>query len=965
MASPCIWRHCSWSRRLAHHRCLVFLLGFLTQMLVVTSDTDSQDAAALNALATLWKNTPSNWRSSDPCGDNWVGISCNDESRVTSISLSSLGLKGTLTGDIQYLTELQALDLSYNKGLTGGLPSSIGSLSKLVNLILVGCSFSGEIPPEIGSLSLLTFLSLNSNSFTGSIPSSIGNLSNLYWLDLADNKLSGTIPVSPGLDSLTQTKHFHFGMNQLSGTIPRNIFSSDMQLIHVLFDNNNLTGSIPPTLGLVETLEVLRLDKNSLTGPVPSNLNNLTKVAELHLANNQLTGPLPNLTGMSALSFVDMSNNSFDESDVPSWFSTLPSLTSLYLEYSRIGGQIPPAIFNYSPLQTVRLKGNRFNGSFDVSAIENSQLELIDLQDNNISSIVLGGGYSKKLILVGNPACDQHDDLSYCKIPQLSVPPYSTPQNCVPVVCASDQNLSPNCSCAYPYTGTLYFRSPSYSDLQNTTYYHILERELKASFLKEVPVDSVSLNNSFVNSFNNLEMNLQVFPSGKTRFSEVDVSNLGFMLSNQTFKPPSKIFGPFYFIGQAYPAAPEIATSKKSNHLPVIIGAAAGAAALALVFIGCVAFVITQRRKVKRTSQRRQASGSWDFTKGSSSSSIPQLKGARHFSFNDVKKYTNNFSEANEIGDGGYGKVYKGVLSNGQLVAVKRAQEGSTQGVLEFNTEVELLSRVHHKNLVSLAGFCFDQDEQILVYDYVPNGTLKESLSGKSGVRLDWKRRLRVALGAARGLAYLHELASPPIVHRDIKSSNILLDENLNAKVSDFGLSKPLGDEKKGHVSTQVKGTMGYLDPEYYMTQQLTEKSDVYSFGVLLLELVTAKKPIEHGRYVVREVRCTMDESKDLYGLHELIDPALGLGNRLGGFEKFVELAMKCVEESGIGRPTMGEVVKEIENIMKLAGMNPNADSASNSMSYAGAGRSSVRHPYSNEPFDYSGTAPSSRPEPK
>ncbi|RZR79313.1 hypothetical protein BHM03_00005017 [Ensete ventricosum] len=154
-------------------------------------------------------------------------------------------------------------------------------------------------------------------------------------------------------------------------------------------------------------------------------------------------------------------------------------------------------------------------------------------------------------------------------------------------------------------------------------------------------------------------------------------------------------------------------------------------------------------------------------------------------------------------------QVYKGVLTNGQLVAVKRAQEGSTQGVLEFNTEIELLSRVHHKNLVSLVGFCFDQDEQILVYDYVPNGTLGSiSHAGKSGVHLDWKRRLRVVLGAARGLAYLHELASPPIVHRDIKSSNILLDENLNVKVSDFGLSKPLVDKKKGHVSTQVKGTM-------------------------------------------------------------------------------------------------------------------------------------------------------------
>ncbi|WOL11241.1 hypothetical protein Cni_G20003 [Canna indica] len=948
------------SGKLEHISCLIFLLGFVAQLWVVSSDTDGQDAAALNSLAALWQNTPSNWKGSDPCGDKWVGIGCNGK-RITSITLSSLGLKGKLTGDLMSLSELQALDLSYNKGMTGGLPASIGSLSKLENLILVGCSFSGEIPPEIGSLSRLVFLSLNSNSFTGSIPSTIGKLTNLYWLDLADNQLTGTIPVNPGLDSLTHTKHFHFGINQLSGTIPISLFSSDMQLIHLLFDNNKLTGRIPSTLGLIKSLEVLRLDKNSLSGPVPSNINNLTKVAEFHLANNELTGPLPNLTGMSALSFVDMSNNTFDESDVPLWFSSLPILTSLYLESSNIGGQIPPAFFSNSPLQIVRLRHNRFNGTLNVSTGYSNQLELIDLQDNDISEVVLGGGYNKEIILVGNPICNKGSDLPYCKVQQNSTTPYSTPNNCVRIPCPSDQSLSPNCNCAYPYTGTLYFRSPSYSDLENVTYYQILEGEIKASFLNQnLPVDSVSLSNAFVNSNNNLQMNLQVFPSGKIRFNELDVTFLGFILSNQTFKP-QKGFGPFYFIGEVYAAEPVIAPSKKSNHLPVIIGASAGGAALVLVLIGCAAFAFVRRRKVKKSVQRSQTSGSWDFTK--SSGSIPQLKGARYFSFNEVKKCTNNFSEANEIGNGGYGMVYKGVLPNGQLVAVKRAQEGSTQGAVEFNTEVELLSRVHHKNLVGLVGFCFDQGEQILVYDYVPNGTLKESLSGKSGVRLDWKRRLRVALGAARGLAYLHELASPPIVHRDIKSSNILLDENLNAKVSDFGLSKPLGDENKGHVSTQVKGTMGYLDPEYYMSQQLTEKSDVYSFGVLLLEMLTAKKPIEHGRYVVREVRNMMDKSKDLYGLLELLDPALCLGSRLAGFEKFADLAMRCVEESGIDRPTMGEVVKEIENIMQLAGMNPNADSASNSMSYIGTSRSPM-HPYSNETFDYSGSAPS-RPEPK
>ncbi|GMP63457.1 hypothetical protein CsSME_00025144 [Camellia sinensis var. sinensis] len=232
----------------------------------------------------------------------------------------------------------------------------------------------------------------------------------------------------------------------------------------------------------------------------------------------------------------------------------------------------------------------------------------------------------------------------------------------------------------------------------------------------------------------------------------------------------------------------------------------------------------------------------------------------------------------------------------------------------------------------------------MLVYEYIANGTLKESLSGKSGIRLDWMTRLRIALGAARGLQYLHELANPPIIHRDIKSNNILLDEYLNAKVSDFGLSKSIGDPENCHITTQIKGTMGYLDPEYCLTQQLTEKSDVYGFGVLMIELITAKQPIEKGKYIVREVRQKIDETKDLYDLHEIIDPNI-LGTALKGLEKFVDLAMRCVEEEGAARPTMGEVVKEIENIMQIAGWNPNADSVSTSVCY----EETSNHPYIEE----------------
>uniref|UniRef100_A0A251T3X8 Putative concanavalin A-like lectin/glucanase domain, Telokin/Myosin light chain kinase n=1 Tax=Helianthus annuus TaxID=4232 RepID=A0A251T3X8_HELAN len=313
----------------------------------------------------------------------------------------------------------------------------------------------------------------------------------------------------------------------------------------------------------------------------------------------------------------------------------------------------------------------------------------------------------------------------------------------------------------------------------------------------------------------------------------------------------------------------------------------------------------------------------WDPNSGSGG--VPELKGARSFTYEQLQKYTNNFSETNNIGRGGYGMVYKGSLSNGQLIAIKRAQGGSSQGGFEFKTEIELLSRIHHKNVVGLIGFCFDQSEQMLVYEYIVNGTLKDSLSG---------------------LQYLHDHADPPIIHRDVKTNNILLNERLVAKVADFGLSKPLSDADRTYVTTQVKGTMGYMDPEYYMTQQLTEKSDTYSFGVVMLELITARNPIEKGKYIVRKVKEAMNKNKELYDLQEVLDPTIGLSSQLKGFERFVDLALRCVEDMGYQRPTMSEVVKELESIIEL--MVCTESSSSTSASYEGA---SIDHnyPYSND----------------
>ncbi|KAF3440645.1 hypothetical protein FNV43_RR18929 [Rhamnella rubrinervis] len=944
---------------------LLFLLHVFIPILVI-AETNSQDFLGLQSVKDSWKNTPPSWVSSDPCSD-WEGIGC-DNSRVTSIKLSSMDLKGSLSGEIEKLSELSTLDLSYNKDLTGSLPQSIGNLKKLSNLILVGCSFFGPLPDTIGSLQQLVFLSLNSNRFSGRIPPSIGNLSKLYWLDIADNNFEGTIPVSngstPGLDMLLQARHFHFGKNQLSGDISDKLFSSNMTLIHVLFESNELTGPIPSTLGLVQTLEVVRFDRNKLFGEVPSNLKNLINCTELYLSNNKLSGPVPNITGMNLLNYVDMSNNSFDSSDVPSWFSTLQSLTTLMMESTQIRGELPVALFSLPNLQTVVLKNNLLSGTLDIGTTYTNHLQHIDLRNNLIAGYKKSNtGYSHELILAGNPVCEETGTESYCKVSDSqsnSSGSYTTPRNnCVPSQCSSEKTSSPNCKCAYPYTGILEFRAPSFSDLENSSQYKDLEKKLWDSFESHgLSVDSVSLSNPLKDFNNYLQISLKVFPFGQDRFNRTEISGIGFLLSNQTFKPP-KYFGPFVFHGDGYENYEVLPTSNKSSKssIGIIIGAAAGGSVLVLLLLLAGVYAFRQKRRAEGYSEQSNPFVHWDSNKNSGG--VPQLKGARWFSYEELKNYSNNFSVANEIGSGGYGKVYRGNLPTGELIAIKKAAKESMQGGREFKTEIELLSRVHHKNLVSLVGFCFERGEQMLIYEYVPNGTLKDSLSGKSGIRLDWMRRLRVSLGTAKGLAYLHELANPPIIHRDIKSTNVLLDDHLNAKVADFGLSKLMGEDDKDHVTTQVKGTMGYLDPEYYMSQQLTEKSDVYSFGVLMLELITARRPIEHGKYIVREVQKAMDKTQDLYNLGGILDSSIGLGTKLIGFEKFVDLALRCVADVGADRPTMSEVVKEIEAIMQLAGLNPNAESASTSASYEEVSKETA--PYT---FDYSGAFPPSKIEP-
>ncbi|CAM8963139.1 unnamed protein product [Rhodiola kirilowii] len=296
------------------------------------------------------------------------------------------------------------------------------------------------------------------------------------------------------------------------------------------------------------------------------------------------------------------------------------------------------------------------------------------------------------------------------------------------------------------------------------------------------------------------------------------------------------------------------------------------------------------------------------------------------FTYEELAMATDGFSDANLLGQGGFGYVHRGVLPNGKEVAVKSLKAGSGQGEREFHAEVEIISRVHHRHLVSLVGYCIAGSQRMLVYEFVPNNTMEFHLHEKGRQTLGWPTRLKIALGSAKGLAYLHEDCHPKIIHRDIKASNILLDSSFEAKVADFGLAK-MNSDVNTHVSTRVMGTFGYLAPEYASSGKLTDKSDVFSFGVMLLELITGRRPVDStdtymDDSLVDWARPRLMRAMDEENFDSLVDPRLEGHYNKKEMIRMVACAAACVRHSARRRPRMSQIVRALEGDVSLSDLN-------------------------------------------
>ncbi|PKI40984.1 hypothetical protein CRG98_038512 [Punica granatum] len=594
-------------------------------------------------------------------------------------------------------------------------------------------------------------------------------------------------------------------------------------------------------------------------------------VQELRLIRRNLSGNLaPELGRLAHMTILQVDNNNFEGTEIPQSYTNMSNLLKLSLRNCKLQGTVP----DFGTIPKLLYLNFRSNALTDLAGSLNPP--------SNVT-----------IMLEGNPICRRANELNIAnscgnQTDTGESPPRSSNNTCpsaylCPV--SGGYELVPDtpvgCNCSAPVRVGFLLRSPSISDFP--PYFDMFRHYITSNL--HLDLYQLQISTPFIwEEGPRLRLFLKFHPHyTEDHFNETALQDLVNKIATYSI-PGNDTFGPYDLLNFTFRGPYEyydmIPTSSSMNK-GVLAAIVLGSIACGGIIIMAMAFVFYTIRRKKQQDQDREKQ---------TVPKIPmKIDGIKGFSFKELEEAASNFEITSQIGQGGYGKVYKGTLADGSVVAIKRAQRGSLQGQKEFFTEIELLSRLHHRNLVSLIGYCDEQSEQMLVYEFMANGSLHDLLSGnddaaRHGSPLNFVARLRTALGAAKGILYLHTEADPPIIHRDIKANNILLDSKFNAK--------------------------GYVDPEYFQTHKLTEKSDVYSLGIVFLELLTGMRPIYHGKHIVQEVLVACRAGL----MFSTIDRRMGPypADRV---KKFMAMALKCCEEEGKDRPTMLEVVRELENI--------------------------------------------------
>ncbi|KAI3715893.1 hypothetical protein L6452_22882 [Arctium lappa] len=818
-------------------------------------------------------------------------------SSLTHLQFLNLNLSGFFGQfpwkSLQNLTNLTYLSLGDNPFEITPFPSQILNLEKLQTLYLSNSSIQGTIPEEIGNLRSLQSLELSDNYLVGAIPPAIMKLTNLQELEIYDNELTGTFPVGFGnlvlltkldvsnnslegdvseLRNLTRLESLQLFENMFSGEIPVE-FGDFKFLKQFSIYNNKFTGELPAKIGSWSDFEFIDVSENLLTGLIPPDMCKNGKIFDILMLQNKFTGGLPeSYANCSSLTRLRVNNNSLS-GRVPAGIWSLPSVKLIDLAMNLFEGEVTPNIGEAKSLQQLFIANNRFSGELPPEISQVSSLVEMELMWNQFSGEI--------------PA--RIGDLKKLNSFHLEGNFFSgiIPESLGSCVSLSDVNLAGN------------------------------------SFSGEIPASLGSLPS--LNSLNLSGNKLAgVIPASLSslKLSLIDLSNN--MLIGRV---PESLLAEAY--DGSFAGNPGLCAdgrrdlrecsmgSRKSGDLDVAKYCfIAGALVLVLSSLACFLLVKSRRKDRKAVSER---GFSWD---------MKQF----HVINIDEGEILRSLKQENLIGKGGSGNVYKVELGCGKKLAVKHMWKSSidtgdrntsVETILpkqksrwpEYDAEVATLSSIRHVNVVKLYCSITSEDSNLLVYEYMPNGSLWDRLHTYQKVDMDWNVRYEIALGAAKGLEYLHHGCDRPVIHRDVKSSNILLDEEMKPKIADFGLAKIVQTNKVMDSTHVIAGTHGYIAPEYGYTFNVTEKSDIYSFGVVLMELVTGKKPVQTEFGENNDIVCWVhNEMRRNDNPITLVDLNVSDDWKEDAVEMLM-IAIRCTMKIPAMRPSMRMVVQMLERI--------------------------------------------------
>ncbi|GLT51144.1 hypothetical protein SLA2020_245740 [Shorea laevis] len=962
---------CSASAVAAAHFCFIFFLSAAAKSRAQNATTDPSEVSALNSMFRQWGiQAPSNsWNiRGEPCTgtalsqdvsvfeddtNNNPAIRCNcsfnnaTTCHITTLKVRKLNIRGEMPEELLAFKFLTHLDLRQNY-FTGTLPAWIGNLSTLESLTVALNAFSGPIPKELGNLKELTFLFIASNNFSGTLPPELGNLVKLEHFYINSCGVGGEIPST--FANLLSMQNMCLSDNPFTGKIP-DFIGSWTNLIALRLEGNSFEGPIPSSFSKLTSLNSLKIIGLSNVSSSLDFIRNLTSLTNLILRNALITGSIPSDIGeLQSLENLDLSFNNLT-GQIPSALFTISALKNLILGNNSLSGTIPSQ--KSENLKNIDLSYNFLSGSFPpwvITSSANTFSQLIvqlNLVANNFifdkSNISLfprlsclqrsfpcnrnSPRYANFAINCGGPELiangityeAENSSLGMASFNVIGTTKWavsnvgsitdevldtSTPHSLEPVRNTNSPELYQTSrisagSLRYyglglengPYTVNLLFAETTLKDRSNHTWESMYRRVFHiyiqgAIVLKDFDISNEAggvdraITKNFIAAVSENHLEIHLLWAGKGTCCIRQETSYGPSISAISVLPNFK------------PTVSWIHTrTTKENWTRLIAGVAVpvGVVTFTLILIFVVCYM---RRRKDDDEEELLEIGPRPNT----------------FSYAELRAATDDFSPSNKLGEGGFGPVYKGNLSDGRVVAVKQLSVASYQGKSQFVTEIATISVVQHRNLVKLYGCCIEGNKRLLVYEYLEKKSLDQALFGKKDLHLDWPTRFSICMAIARGLAYLHEESRPRIIHRDVKVSNILLDAELCPKISDFGLAK-LYDDKKTHISTRVAGTIGYLAPEYAMRGHLTEKADVFGFGVVALEIVSGRPNSDNSqdndKIYLLEWAWTLYESNQSLGL---VDPTLVEFDENEAL-RMIRVGLLCTQASPMMRPPMSRVI--------------------------------------------------------